>query len=107
MRKRLGPTMYIQAQAMYQMDTFEAMYNGFKRDYPHLFKPNRIEDSICVRKFEDLAPWNLKAGKQETCLCKACENFGMYETALSEVLDLLDRELLDGAADSVDEVTAD
>jgi hypothetical protein len=46
-----------------------------------------------------LQPWNLKAEKQETCLCKSCENFGLHEKGLNDVFKLLEEELKDGAVD--------
>ena len=52
-----------------------------------------------MRKFTELAPWELKEGKRETCLCKSCENFGMQETALDKVMAVLQDAMLDGAAD--------
>jgi hypothetical protein len=52
-----------------------------------------------------LKPWNLKAAKQESCLCKSCENFGLHEKGLSDVFKLLEDKLKDGALD-VDEMPA-
>ena len=37
--------------------------------------------------------------KQETCLCKACENFTCYEKVLGEVVDTIEKELLHGCED--------
>ena len=55
-------------------------------------------DHPCSIKFTH-GPWNLKHAKQESCLCKACENFGMYETALSDIVGFLNDAMLDGASD--------
>ncbi len=95
MRKRLGPKNYIEAQAMYQLDTFDAMYLEFKNQNQELFKPVREADAISLSKFKSLAPWNLKPCKQETCLCKACENFGLYEQGLFEITATLKTALSD------------
>ena len=81
------------------MDTFAVIYDRFKEDYPQLFKPHATKVAFSVSKFEELAPWNLKHAKQESCLCKACENFGMYETALSDIVGFLNDAMLDGASD--------
>lgn len=66
-----------------------------------------------MRKFIDLAPWchcwlavsrwfeqfavcgrYVSSSKQETCLCKACENFTCYDKALKEVLETMESQLL-------------
>ena len=38
----------------------------------------------------------MSSSKQETCLCKACENFTCYDKALKEVLETVESQLLHG-----------
>ena len=41
----------------------------------------------------------VSSSKQETCLCKACENFTCYEKTLKGVLETVQRQLLHGCED--------
>ena len=87
-RKRVGPKMYLTAQKLYMLDTYPELYRKFKEKHPTI--------KLCDRKFEMLAPWNISQSKQETCCCKACENFSCYEEALSKALKTVSAELLQG-----------
>lgn len=41
----------------------------------------------------------MSASKQETCLCKACENFTCYDKIFKEVLGIVEGQLLHGCED--------
>ena len=82
------------------------VHDDFKKEHPAAFKPIATVDALSLRQFEKLQPWNLKPAKQETCLCKSRENFGMYEEALSNAFKLLEAGLLGGVSD-VDVVPED
>ena len=41
----------------------------------------------------------MSSSKQETCLCKACENYTGYDNVLSQVLETVEKELLHGCED--------
>ena len=107
MKRRLGPTIYEEAQAMHQMDTLDAMYDNFKSENPTMFQPCAQTNCISCSKFKDLKPWNLKSSKQESCLCKSCENFGLYEQSLADIFKLLEDQLKDGATNVGEELDND
>jgi hypothetical protein len=68
-----------------------------------MFQKHHPSVSLKLSKFKELAPWYLSQAKQESCLCKACENFTCYEKGLTVALDLLAADMLQGA-DEEDEV---
>ena len=41
----------------------------------------------------------MSTSKQETCLCKPCENYTCYDKVLTEVLETVEKELLHGCED--------
>lgn len=97
---------YTTAQKIYMLDTHEELFKLFQKQHPGV--------KLQLKKFIDLAPWCCTAmqshpsalvyryvstSKQETCLCKACENFTCYEKVLGEVVGLVEKELLHGCED--------
>lgn len=77
-RRRVGVGMYQSAQALYVYAKYKALYAKFLLFYPAC--------KISYTVFQRLRPWYVRRSKQETCLCKHCENFQGYQQALHSVL---------------------
>ena len=86
-RKRLGTGMYLIAPMMLLYGTYAAMYATFQLAWPALFIAGLV--AISERQFFKMCPWNIRRAVRESCLCKPCENFGLYEASLDEVLEVL------------------
>jgi hypothetical protein len=69
------------------------------QEYHRLFLKQHPGVKLKLAKFKHLAPWYLSPAKQESCLCKACENYTCYEKALSTALDLLEEDMMQGGDD--------
>ena len=83
--------MYLVAQTMFILGTLGSLFLSFQAAYPALIAVGTV--GLSYSKFKDLRPWNARKCKAESCLCKACENFGLYEKGLKAVMKLLSREL--------------
>ena len=83
--------MYLVAQTMFILGTLGSLFLSFQAAYPALIAVGTV--GLSYSKFKDLRPWNARKCKAESCLCKACENFGLYEKGLKAVIKLLSREL--------------
>jgi hypothetical protein len=59
--------------------TFKEMYNEFIAAHP------QYANLISKRKFEDLAPFNVRKVKREGCLCLTCENYAMVMKAIRKL----------------------
>lgn len=81
MKRRIGPHLYQEAHALIRMQTFDELYAVFKQMNPNA--------KLSKSKFKRLAPWNLKKAHRETCLCRCCELFKLYLSALNDVGKLL------------------
>lgn len=76
-RRRVGVGLYQTAQALYVYAKYSALYAKYLIMHP----ANRISFSM----FKSLRPWYIRRAKQETCLCKHCENFKGFQDALNSV----------------------
>lgn len=81
MKRRLSPHVVQEAPARILNHTYDELYAMFQQDYAHI--------KLSKTKFKKLAPWNLKKAYRETCLCRCCELFKLYLTALNVVGDAL------------------
>ena len=70
MRKWLAVGIFIFAQAMILMTTYTKLFKSFKAEHG---------DAISESQFHKERPWNIKRACHDSCLCKSCENFKMYE----------------------------
>ena len=78
MRRRLGVQLYETAQALFVYAKYASLYKLFVARYPG----NPISFSL----FKSLRPWYVRRAKQETCLCKHCENFKAYMEVLNSLV---------------------
>ena len=92
-----GPRQREYAQMLCRYVTWTTLWKKFKEEYPA--SAGKIEFSI----FRCLAPWNLRKGGSESCLCQSCENAEGYSAgrqATAAILgEILDAEEDDDAAD--------
>lgn len=79
-RRRVGVGMYQCAQALYVYAKYKALYAKFLALYPAY--------KISYTVFQRLRPWYVRRSKQETCLCKHCENFQGYQEALHSIAEV-------------------
>lgn len=105
-RRRVGIHMYETAQALYVYAKYASLYKLYCTRHP----ASRISFSA----FKRLRPWYIRRAKQETCLCKQCENFKTYKEVLCSLVHLFEDVVspstidAEGAADGDDdEVQAD
>ena len=73
-RRRVGRGLYQTAQALIVYAKYAALYSLYLVRYP--------ADHISFSLFKKLRPWYVRRAKQESCLCKQCENFKGYQTVL-------------------------
>ena len=84
--KRLGTGMYIVTNCMILYCTLATLFGSFQAYCPELFAAGL---ALSFKQYCKELPWNLRRVKRESCLCKPCEQFGLYQTALENVLELL------------------
>ena len=77
-RRRLGVGIYETEQALYVYSKYSSLYALFLLRYP----AHKISFSL----FKSLRPWNVRRAKEETCLCKQCENFKSYMETLNSLV---------------------
>ena len=58
---------------MVLMTTYHRMYCSFK---------DKFGDIVSERVYTREKPWNLRRAAADSCLCKPCENYKLYEDAL-------------------------
>ena len=105
-RKRVGTGMYIVLNCMILYCTVASLFGSFQAYCPELFAAGL---ALSFKQYCKELPWNLRRVKRESCLCKACENFGLYEGSLDDVLQTLldalgpqlgeDEEIIEGTED--------
>ena len=105
-RRRVGRGLYQTAQALIVYAKYAALYSLYLTRYT----ANHISFSL----FKKLRPWYVRRAKQESCLCKPCENFKGYQTVLHSLPKLFEPLLepppsadADAAGDDDDEAEAD
>jgi hypothetical protein len=105
-RRRLGRHLYETAQALIIYAKYSALYTLYLARYP--------ADKISFSLFKKLRPWYVRRAKQESCLCKPCENFKGYQTVQHSLPKLFEALLepppsqdADAADDDDDEAEAD
>ena len=89
-RKRVGTGMYIVANCMILYCTLALLFGSFQAYSPELFAAGL---ALSFKQYCKELSWNLRRVKRESCLCKPCENFGLYEGSLDDVLDSIDAAL--------------
>lgn len=77
-RRRLGVGLYECAQALYVYSKYATLYALYLSRYP--------ANVITFAVFKRLRPWYIRRAKQETCLCKQCENFKEYQSVLRSLV---------------------
>lgn len=82
MRRRLGHHVYETAQALIVYAKSASLYKLFRQRYPDVI--------ISLSLFRRLRPWNVRRAKEESCLCKHCDNFKQQMSTLKTVADLLE-----------------
>ena len=94
-RRRLGVGLYEKAQALIVYATNAALYTLFCLRFP--------AHQISFATFKKLRPWYTKRAKEESCLCKHCDNFKQQQTPFHSLAQLF-QPLLDAspAADADD-----
>lgn len=79
-RRRVGVGLYETAQALYIYSRFKALYRLFCERFPAC--------NISFALFKQLKPWYVRRAKQETCLCKHCENCKVHKEVMSSLVEL-------------------
>ena len=107
-RKRVGTGMYIVLNCMILYCTVASLFGSFQAYCPELFAAGL---ALSYKQYCKELPWNLRRVARESCLCKSCENFGLYEAALEDILIILaealgpqlgeDEEVLEGTEDPI------
>mmetsp|Transcript_16169 Transcript_16169/g.40727 ORF Transcript_16169/g.40727 Transcript_16169/m.40727 type:complete len:875 (-) Transcript_16169:94-2718(-) len=77
-RRRVGVGLYETAQALYIYSRFKALYRLFCERFP----------ACSFALFKQLKPWYVRRAKQETCLCKHCENCKVHKEVMSSLVEL-------------------
>ena len=67
--------LYETAQALFVYAKSSSLYKLFVARYPG--------HPISFSLFKSIRPWYVRRAKQETCLCKHCENFKAYGPGIS------------------------
>ena len=94
-RRRLGVGLYETAQALFVYSKMSALYSLFKTRFSHI--------TISFALFKKLRPWYIRRKKEEGCLCKHCENFKGYQTALHSLVALFEPVVDSNAAVDADD----
>lgn len=94
MKRQLGRHVVESRCARIRMQTFSELYATFKMAHPN--------SSLSESAFKRLAPWNLKKAYRETCLCRCCELFKLFLSALNTVAEVLSPLLTSAAIDEED-----
>ena len=76
-RKLLGTGMYIVANCMILYTTLAVLFGSFQAYCPELFTLG-LSGALSYKQYCKELPWQLRRVKRESCLCKPCENFGLY-----------------------------
>lgn len=79
-RRRIGVRLYETAQALYIYSKFATLHRLFCERYP--------AHKLSFAAFKRLRPWYVRRAKQETCLCKQCENFKVHKEVLNTLVKL-------------------
>lgn len=87
-RRRLGVGLYETTQALIVYATNAAMYKLFCSRY--------VAHQISFSTFKKLRPWYAKRAKEESCLCKHCDNFKQQQTPLHSLVHIF-QPLLDAS----------
>lgn len=80
-RRRLDVGVYETAQALFVYAKYSALYTLFCSRYP--------AHAISFSAFKKLRPWYVRRAKEESCLCKHCDNFKQQQSAFQALYDLL------------------
>lgn len=80
-RKRVGVGLYETTQALIVYAKYAALYSLFLVRYP--------AHAIAFSTFKRLRPWYVRRAKEESCLCKQCDNFKQQQVTFRSVLDLI------------------
>lgn len=80
-RRRLGVGLYESAQALIVYAKQSALYSLFCQRFP--------AHKISFSTFKKLRPWFVRRAKEESCLCKHCDNFKQQQTALHSLMEIL------------------
>lgn len=98
-RRRLGVGVYEYAQALYVYSKYATLYALYLARYPaHV---------ISFAVFKGLRPWYIRRARQETCLCKQCENFKEYRTVLCSLASHFEHLLNPSDLDAEDAIDDD
>lgn len=81
MRRQLSYGIYETAQALIVFARYSALYNLFCSRYPAF--------QISFSTFKRLRPWYVKRAKEESCLCKHCDNFKQQQVTLHSLAVIL------------------
>jgi hypothetical protein len=85
-RRRLGSGFYQTLPALMMYMTFAMFYKSYVlalSTVPDKFGP------VSFAQFKRCAPWNIRRGARETCICKQCKNYQGYPRAFRLLPDLL------------------
>ena len=81
MRKWLSVGIFLMAQAMVLMTTFHRMFCSFEERFGNI-----VSERVYTRE----QPWNVRRAGADSCLCKPCENYKLYEDALDDAMEDLE-----------------
>lgn len=81
-RRRVGRYLYESAQALIVYATTSSLYKLFRERHPE-------HADLSLTTFRSLRPWYVRRAREETCLCKSCENFKQQMRTLRTVADTL------------------
>lgn len=93
-RRRLGVRLFETAQTLYIYAKYASLYAIFLVRYP--------ANKISFTTFKRLVPWYVRRAKQETCLCKQCENFKNYKHVLNSFVKLFENTFSPPSIDAED-----
>lgn len=82
-RRRVGVGLYENTQALIVFAKYSALYTLYCSRYP--------ANHISFSTFKSLRPWYVRRAKEESCLCKHCDNFKQQQTTLHSLVCLFER----------------
>ena len=97
-RRRVGTRLYQTEQALIVYATYSSLYSIFCARYP--------AHKIAFSTFKKLRPWYVRRAKEESCLCKHCDNFKQQQTTLSSLVQMF-QPLLDASPSADADDTGD
>jgi hypothetical protein len=93
----LGPYRKEQARILFRYEKWDQLWMGFTEAYPATAAKITLNErpTKCPHTFRENAPWNIRDGRRDTCLCRNCEHTSKHNAARRAVGEKLNIALVE------------